>query len=179
MGRRRLAMVLAIAAVIVAGQPPVHAADDTYYYYYALTLRQTPDVTTDAHASFLNRVTLSLETIAVTPQSMVWTLSLVNRDPSASGHFYFQIDDAYLVDEAGQRLGGGGPAEVRGEPVARVDFALTFQVPPSQEPPGEGSTYTLYVLATHEGDHDLVPHSGHVWEVTATLDPTRTRMPRP
>jgi hypothetical protein len=149
------------------------AAQDAviYGFYQPLSLSQQPELAESAqHASFLRDVTLNLDTVALTDK-MVWTFGFTNRNPGAVGHFFFQIDDLYLVDATGRRYEGVGPIEVRGDPREQTEFEVVFPLPP----PGV-DTFGVFLSATHAGDHDPVPHGGHAWEAQITLDEGRIRL---
>jgi hypothetical protein len=167
--------VWAILAVALA--PSVDAAQAqesvTYGFYQPLVLTQRPGAAgSTQHASFLRDVVLNLETVELA-EKMIWIFGFTNRNPGAVGHFFFRIDEVYLLDEAGRRYDGVGPVVVRGDPRAGTEFAVPFPLPAL----GAG-TFTVILEATHLGDHDEVPHGGHIWEAQVTLDESRIRIGR-
>jgi hypothetical protein len=169
--RRHLAAVWLLLSVGLALGPGTVLAQDgaSYVLYLPLTLAQGPDTAESAqHASFLRDVTLNLETVELADK-MVWTFGFTNRNPAAVGHFFFQIDEIYLVDEAGRRYEGVGPVLVRGDPRQETQFEVPFPLPPP-----DVRTFTVALSATHAGDHEEVPHGGHRWAAQISLDESRT-----
>jgi hypothetical protein len=60
---------------------------------------------------------------------------------------------------------------VRGDPRERTEFVVPFPLPP----PGV-RTFSIALSATHLGDHDEVPHGGHVWAAEVVLEESRIRI---
>ncbi len=172
MRQRLRAGVLIVLVALTAGLGSLAAQElVTYGFYQPLTLTQRPaGAASPQHASFLRDATLNLETVQLADK-MIWTFGFSNRNPAAVGHFFFQIDEIHLLDEMGQRYDGVGPVAVRGDPREQTEFVVSFALPAP-----DIRTFTVSLSATHAGDHDAVPHGGHLWETQITLDPSRTRL---
>jgi hypothetical protein len=174
--RRGFVLGLLLATVALGpGAGSLLAQDTTTYtLYQPLTLTQRPNAVESAqHASFLRDVTLNLETVELADK-MIWTFGFTNRNPAAVGHFFFQVDAVYLLDAAGRRYDGTGPVAVQGDPRQETQFVVPFSLPPP-----DVRSFTVSLSATHAGDHDEVPHAGHVWETQVTLDESQTQGGKP